>query len=192
MKAPFTLILTLFNLFVFSQSCDTLNGKLVNCFDSLNLKQGYWEILNPKSLVTISNCFGSNEESRVTPKYHLQSAGRYEDNVKIGLWKYYSGLNNRLCKKIIYKADGSIGLNNLTDNYILNINPDSTVINGQFYSLSDTIYIKCKKTDCSFNLKKNTEFKHFKFYNFDNLEFELLRLKSGVYNRAIKKIKSTY
>ena len=130
-----TIILFTISLASFGQSCDTIGGNLVNCKDAAGLRQGYWELTNKKVLFSRYGGLGSEEGCRYFEKveYYPLARGQYEDDNKIGTWKYFSGdkLEN-LERKIKYFKNGAIKDNNLSDRYLLNISSDTTSINGEF------------------------------------------------------------
>lgn len=184
-----TILLLIFTLSTYGQKCDTIDGKFINCVDSSGLKQGYWELTKKKILVSGHSGLGSKEGCRYFEKaeYYPLSKGKYKNDKKIGTWDYYSGDHLvSLDRKVTYYEDGSVKDENLTDLYELEITSDTLNVNGYFYHDLDTMSVNCQTQTCSIRLSDGQELMNFEFSDMDKLEFELLRLKIGVYNRKIK------
>jgi len=185
-----TILLLTISLTTYGQTCDTIDGKLINCTDTAGLRQGYWELTKKKILVSGYGGLGSKEGCRYFEKaeYYPRSKGAYKDGKKIGTWDYYSGEHLiSLDRKITYYEDGSIKDDNSADRYMLNISSDTTVITGQFYHDLDSIRINCRENKCLLTFTSGQELMSFQISDIDKLEYELLRLKIGVYDREIKK-----
>lgn len=187
-----TIFLLTISLTTFGQTCDTINGKLINCVDSNGLRQGQWELTKKKILVSGYGGLGSKDGCRYFEKaeYYPLAKGAYKDNRKIGTWEYYTGDKSaNLEKKITYYVDGSIEDENLLDRYTIEISSDTLKVNGQLYHDLGTLNIACQTGVCSINLSDGQQVMSFDFVDMDRLEFEMLRLQMGEYNREIKKKK---
>jgi len=189
MTNSLTILLLIFSLSTFGQTCDTINGEPINCIDASGLKQGHWELTKKKILVSGYGGLGSKEGCRYFEKseYYPLAKGEYSDNKKIGTWEYYSG--NKLAnleRKITYFKDGSIEDENLLDRYKIKISSDTLKVKGQLFHYLDTMNIDCQTNNCSIRLSDDQLIMSFEFSDMDKLEFELLRLQMGEYNREIK------
>lgn len=188
-----TILLLIISLTTYGQTCDTIDGNLINCTDTAGLRQGYWEVTKKKILVSGYEGYGSKEGCRYFEKaeYYPRSKGNYKDGKKIGTWDYHSGEHLiSLDRQITYYEDGSIKDENLADRYVLNISSDTKVVTGQLYHDSDSISIDCQSNKCLLKLSNGQELMSFHFTDLDKLEYELLRLNIGVYDREIKKKKN--
>ncbi len=177
------------SLTTYGQTCDTIEGKLINCVDTFGQRQGYWEQTKKKILVSGYGGLGSKEGCRYfeNAEYYPLAKGEYKDNKKIGPWEYFSGDHlSKLERKITYYQNGSVKDENLNDQYNINISSDTLKVKGDFYHELDTISINCHAQNCSLVLSIGQELMSFEFIDMDKLEYELLRLKIGEYNRQIK------
>ena len=189
MKQYLCLIHLVISLTAYGQTCDTIDGKFINCIDSTGYRQGYWELTEKKILVSGYNGFGSKEGCRYfeEAEYYLRSSGNYKNGKKVGTWNFYSGEQLvSLDRKITFYENGSIKDENLGGRYTLNINNDSSAINGQFFHDLDSIRIDCKANKCILKLTYGQELMSFQFKDLDKVEYELLRLNLGVYDLEIK------
>ena len=184
-----TILLLTISLTNYGQTCDTIDGELINCTDTAGLRQGYWELTKKKILVSGHAGLGSEEGCRYFEKaeYYPLAKGTYKNGKKIGTWEYYSGDHlTSLDRKITYYGNSAIKDENLIERYVINISQDTAVISGQFYHHLDSIDINCHKNKCVLTLSDGQELLSFPFTNMDKLEYELLRLKIGEYDRDIK------
>jgi len=173
------------------QSCDTINGRIMNCTDSLGLKQGYWELRNKVVLGHGYSGYGSKGGCQYYEhaEYYLRANGAYLNSKEIGSWGYYSGDHGeRLEKEITYWLNGSKLERNYYPNYSIKINSDSNLIQGQYFHHFDTIKIKCENNRCAFQLSFNKEITNFGFEKFEDLEFELFQLAFGHYEKSIRRL----
>jgi hypothetical protein len=188
-----TILLLTISLTTFGQTCDTINGEVINCVDTNGLRQGHWELTKKKILVSGHGGLGSKEGCRYfeEAEYYPLAKGEYVNDKKIGTWEYYSGdKSGRLERKIRYNGDGSIEDDNLTDRYLITISSDTLDVKGQLYHDLDTMNIDCQTNICFVELSNGQKLLSFEFADMDKLDFELLRIQMGVYNREIKKKKN--
>lgn len=188
-----TILLLTLSLTTYGQTCDTINEKLINCVDTNGLRQGYWELTKKKILVSGHGGLGSKEGCRYFEKaeYYPLAKGEYLNDKKIGTWEYYLGDKSaHLTRKITYFKNGSIRDENLVDRYLIEISKDTLKVKGQLYHYLDTINIDCQANVCKVELSNSEDLFRFEFTDMDKLEFELLRIQMGVYNREIKKKKN--
>src|SRR5690554_6509362 len=145
------ILLLTFSLSTLGQTCDTINGKLINCADAIGLRQGHWELTKKKILVSSYGGLGSKEGCRYFEKaeYYPFAKGEYRDNKKVGTWEYYSGdkLAN-LEREITYYKDGSIKDNNMFEQYKIMISNDTLKVTGQVYHNLDTLILNCQNRNC--------------------------------------------
>lgn len=183
------------SLTFYGQTCDTIDGNLINCIDTAGLRQGYWELTKKKILVSGYGGLGGEDGCGYFDKTECypRSKGTYKDGKKIDTWEYYSGEHLiSLDRKITYYKDGAIKDDYLAERYTLNINSDTTVITGRFYLDIDSLNIDCQVGKCIVTLTDGQELTSFQFNDFDKLEFELLRIKIGAYNKEIKMKKNPH
>lgn len=190
-----TILLLIISLTTYGQTltCDTIDGKLINCTDTAGIRQGYWELTEKKILVSGYEGLGSEEGCRYFEKaeHYPRSSGTYKNGKKIDTWNYYSGEHLiSLDRKITYYKDGSVKDDNLASRYTLNISNDSTNISGQYFHDLDSIRINCQANKCLLKLTDGQELMSFQFNDINKIEYELLRLNLGVYDREIKKKKN--
>jgi len=174
---------------IYGQTCDSIGGKPINCIDSAGLKQGYWELLRNKVIVSGYGGLGSEDGCRYFERvesYPL-AKGEYKDNKKIGSWLYYSGNQlGSMVREITYNENGSIEDNNLADHYTLTISKDTLDVTGQLYHHLDTVNINCQNGHCTFKLANGKELIKFPFIDLNTIEYELQRTNIGIYDRKIK------
>lgn len=203
MKIFLTIFLTFLILNTFGQSCDTLDGKAINCIDSLKLKQGYWIHRKNKLISSSYNGLGSESGCQYNAKYEPIAIiqGEYKDNKKIGKWEYFYGHHSLSLDRIVtYLENGDLKIENydyaiakdgnLVNHYYLKINNDSTIIKGKFYHELDSLTISLENDICEIKLSNKNNLLSFNNFNLDKLEYEILRLQLSVYDRDIK-IKKT-
>lgn len=174
----------------FAQTCDTIDGLIVNCIDINGNKQGYWKIQDNIIDQKIYSGLGSKEGCRSTENFHyeIKADGNYLNNNKNGLWNYYKKNDHIVVieKTVIYKENGSTIENNLIDHTELEYNNDSSRIRGYIIHYNDTFNIE--------NSNKKGIFKHsrldiaisFDCPNFDQFHIEYLRLIFGYYDNYIR------
>lgn len=185
-----TIFLLTYSLTIYGQTCDTVDGKFINCIDYEGLRQGYWELTKKKILVSGYGGLGSKDGCKYFEKaeFYPLANGHYKDGKKIGTWDYYySGEHLVLLdRKITYYENGSVKDENFPELYSVEVNQDSTIVTGQFYHNLDSININCKMRNCVLTLSDGQELMSFQFNGIDKLEYELLQLKIGMYYREIK------
>jgi hypothetical protein len=84
-----------------AQVCDTIiDGEPMNCIDVNGMKQGTWVTFDNK----LRYCFDEEGTNSIS------SVGEYEDDEKIGSWRYFNGpkYNSGITKEIIYHKSDSI------------------------------------------------------------------------------------
>jgi hypothetical protein len=192
LKIVLSILLALSNIISFGQSCDTINGRVINCIDSNGIRQGQWEIRRKILLVSGYNGLGSKQGCRYFEKSNFvtRSKGAYLGGKKIDTWVYYHdwGMDNgKIEKRITYYDNGAVKEENLYNNYVILISPDSSVANGYVIYNADTILIDCKSGQCNMLFNRSIKITSFPLYQFD---YEIERLFFGEYHRRIKEIKS--
>ena len=182
------------SLTALGQVCDTINGKIINCIDSLGHKQGNWEIYKKKIIESSYNGLGSKKGCHYSEKIELIpiAKGNFKDNKKIGTWDYYHKKDHSIFieKQITYKPDGSIVEENLLENFLLEFNSDSSIVKGYYYVNQDSIFINCLNNKCILSLSDGSELNSFPFEDYPNLEYELYKIPVGFYEREIKILKN--
>ncbi len=68
MTGILTIFLLTLSLTALGQTCDTINGKVINCIDTNRLKQGYWELARKKVIVSGYSGLGGKEGCRYFEK----------------------------------------------------------------------------------------------------------------------------
>lgn len=191
MTGILTILLLTLSLTAIGQTCDTINGKVINCIDTSGLKQGYWEITRKKIIVSGYSGLGSKEGCRYFEKADFipVAKGHYKDGKKIGTWDYYSDNDHLISvdKQITYYSNGNQKIENGTEQYSIEINKDTSEVTGQFFHDFDTIQINCKNQLCVLTLTNKTELITFPFSDIYGIEYELLRLRMGIYDREIRR-----
>ncbi|MDZ4844808.1 MAG: hypothetical protein SH857_04575 [Chitinophagales bacterium] len=92
--------------------------------------------------------------------------------------------------QVFYFEDGSTKEENYIDEYVIEVNADSSIVAGYVFHMTDSIKIDCKEFVCSFTLSNGLPCMSFSFEEFFRLEYELLRVKSGLYNYDFKKLQA--
>jgi hypothetical protein len=192
MRQAFIIFFVLTGLISFAQTCDTIDGQVVNCVDNKGLRQGYW--LERKKILQVSGygCFGIKDDCTYFEKnkFILSSEGLYIDNKKIGLWNYYDNFNNErgdIEKKIIYNNQSTQEIN-YTYKYFISLSSDTTNGSGRVYLDIDTVKVTCRQKKCIAETSENIRFLQFPI---NQLEYELCRIGIGVYDREIRIKKTT-
>lgn len=192
MNAIWTAILFSYCLVLNAQNCDTINGRIINCVDSNGLKQGYWEFYDRTVISSSYSCFGPEGRCVYTENVSeaIESEGFFENDQKIGEWKYYQnnnfGYDHK--RKITYGQDGSVTDDRRHELGIWNIlkyNNDSTEVNGYALQIRDTVFVNCVSDTCSFCLSNHNELVRFSFDSLQKLQDQLFKLMIGVYDRDI-------
>lgn len=162
----------------------------INQVDKNGLKQGYWFNYEKSLKYSVHSDFGENSGYEECNQYTLVSEGKYTDNYKVGLWKYYRILNSKVIgieKTVMYLKNGSFIEYNEFKNYKLELNGDSTYIKGECYLKSDTVFIDCADGRCEFKLGNELIIDSFNKSSFDVNFYGLL---IGGYTRKIKELKN--
>ena len=172
-----------------SQTCDTIDNRVVNCIDPKGRKQGLWKNWNydwrqAENHKTTGWC---GTAPLVKTRISLKSKGTYLNDKKTDAWEYYINHDGYVQTEFeIYYKDGSltkIGI--LGDS--TNFNLDSSLVTSSFKTIyKESIKVTCQNGDC-FAEFQNRNFLKFKFSMFD---FEKERIYLGVYESEIKKIKN--
>jgi hypothetical protein len=192
MKQILFILTFLITISIYGQKCDTINGKYVNCIDSDNLKQGFWKITEKKILLSWHSGYGSKDGCQYgeNVEYIPLSEGQYKNDKKVGTWKYFKTNNLTILteKEITYLNNEEIKVLNFNENTTIEYNKDSTIIKGFLNYKKDTIYLNCSEKKCSFKLESDKEIIAFDLTEFFKFDYELTRLKIGMYDRKIKEI----
>lgn len=196
MKRIIFILFLLTSLASYGQTCDTIDGQQINCIDSNGQKQGFWKERKKILLYSSYSGLGSKEGCQYKEVYrYLPGAeGQYKDNKKTGTWKFY-GDNEHLIsveKEITFGENGTVKEENFRDSSVIEFNKDTSVVTGYIYYNGDTINLKCIDKKCTFKLNPNREISTFEITDFNKFDYELLRLKFGMYDRKIKEIKTNH
>lgn len=189
MRFILSLLISFITLFSFGQSCDTTNGEVINCTDKEGLKQGFWELTKKNILVSGYRGLGTKDGCHYFEKVEIypQARGNYIDGEKTGVWEYFSDeYLNLLVRRVTYGEDGSIQDENISDRYVLMFGSNLTPLKGQFFHDLDSVNIEFTRNNCIFRLSTGEEIHSFEFNDLSDIEYELLRLKLGIYDRQIK------
>jgi hypothetical protein len=189
-----TIIFCFINFIAVGQTCDTINGRLINCVDSSGRKQGKWETLKTRAILRSHSGYGTENGCQYIDNSVRQpiEAGQYKDNKKIGTWEYieWEGFDySHVAKTVTYHHNGSLTERNFLYNSVIEFNRDSSFITGFTIHKSDSIYVTCTNKTCVFALKANKKIISFDYTGYERLDYELSRLSLGVYNREIMNIK---
>jgi hypothetical protein len=195
MKTLLTILLFLTSIISYGQSCDTINGKVVNCIDSNGLKQGFWE----NGLYTFQGQYGFSEQGfcqgeTLRTRVMVVASGSYRNNKKVGVWQYFAnhGHGSITEMQITYHENGATTEYNYIENYELDISSDSTSVSGRIYYMRDTINISCYNNKGLFKLYPDKVICVFDCPDFDTFDYEFSRLKYGKYDQEIKLAKLEY
>ena len=128
----------------FGQDCMIFKTDTFNCTDSAHFKQGLWRTFEvyyiSKNLEPYMDNDGKllfSPYTRCVPREITDSSliiteeGLYKDNKKIGTWKYYindTPISRTRESEITYHENGRITRVNLIDNYLIEINGDTSNI----------------------------------------------------------------
>lgn len=175
------------------QVCDTIVGIPANYIDSNGLKQGLWNYTKKhilgSSYIGYGGTIGCTYSEQLV--YYPLAKGCYKNNIKIGVWEYFIGdENTQLEKRINYHLDRSVTHQNIPYKYTLQINKDTTLIQGNLIHKLDTLQINCTQTNCSVSLSNNQHLYNFDYSSFGDTEFQLLRIQKDMYYREIKILKA--
>jgi hypothetical protein len=180
----------------YGQICDTVEGKFFNCFDINGRRQGFWKVQEKIIDHSSYSGLGTKGGCRYYEEFHFEtlSEGFYNDDIKVGTWKYYNNEWNSyfLEKEINYNKGGTFTVKNLIDSSTIEYSNDSSIIEGFVLHKGDTINIAFSSEICSFKLYKHQAILAFDCSDLDKFEYELLRLKYGLYDRKINVIKFKY
>lgn len=195
MKALILLLFILVYLETYGQTCDTIEGRIVNCSDSGGLKYGEWEFWNFQWRQK-ENYGPVPGFCQTAPLIHtrttLRSKGKYLEDKKIGRWEYFedNGDAYGVSRVEIYEPDGSVKV--VSDSKLVTTlyNQDSSLVTSTVIAQDkDTVYVSCENGNCTASFM-DTEFIRFAL---KNLDFEQYRIVFGMYQRKIGEIKnSTY
>ncbi len=201
------LILILFILFVklnvFSQDYIIFKTDTFNLTDKQNLKQGLWLdydigyvidsspswVYDDTKFVDISNnsCF---LKTIIDSFLVIKEEGYYKNNIKIGEWKHWrTGHSGYVDFTKTFHENGNFTKTNRVDNYSYEISKDSLYIFGYVY-YSDSIFFNCQNNNCELLLEDNTFFKRFSFKTILEFEYEIDKIRYGMYDYDLKRIKS--
>jgi hypothetical protein len=199
-----TTYLLILSLPAFGQSCDSLDGKVINCVDSKGLKQGLWIYKKNRLLSSSYGGLGSDEGCRYNANHEViaEIRGYFKDDMRIGQWLYFYGDHSLTLDRVeTYYTNGDIKTENydyatsttgkLTDHYYLTFNYDSTEVSGKFYHELDSLKFSLENNICEIRFSNNQSLMTFGNCDLAKLEYEILRLLIGVYDRDIK-IKKTH
>lgn len=195
MKHLLVILFIIISFLSSGQTCDTINGRLINCVDSLGRRQGKWETLK-KTIVSGSySGYGNKDGCQYIENSVWQPIviGQYKDNKKVGIWEYivWEGYDNSWVEKnITYYDNGSIIESNRSYNSVIEFNKDSSVVEGFTIHDRDSIYITCTNKMCVFKLNSDKKIISFQYTDYEKFEYELLCLTLGIYNREIMKTKT--
>ena len=192
MKQILFILTLLITISTYGQKCDTINVENINCVDKDNLKQGFWKITEKKILLSWHSGYGSKDGCQYgeNVEYIPISEGLYKNDKKVGTWKYFrmDNLTALTEKEITYLNNGGVKVVNLIENTTLEYNRDTTIIKGFLNYKKDIIYLNCSQKKCSFKLDSDKEITAFDLTEFFKFDYELTRLKIGMYDRKIKEI----
>lgn len=193
MTTILTILLLTFRLTALGQSCDTINGKVINYIDTKGLRQGYWEFTRKNILVSGLNGLGSKEGCRYVEKaaYLPIAKVHYRDNKKIGTLEYCTDNDYLISvdKQITYYSNRNKKVENGIEQYSIEINNETSEVSGYFYHEIASIKINYNDQNCKLHLSDDNELMNFHFPNLQMLEYELLSLRMGFYDREIKRMK---
>jgi len=192
MTTYLTIIALAFANLTKGQSCGTIKGEIINCIDSAGLKQGYWKETRKKVLLSWYGGLGSKEGCRYGEDvvYLPVAEGYYQDNQKVGTWKYYSNNDHLISvdREITYFKDGGIKDDNFLEWYSIQLNNDTSIVSGYIFHDKDSVRVECKMGTCRFELTNRKELLSFTLFEYFKLEYEMLRVTSGTYDIDIKKL----
>ena len=202
MRHLLTILLLLIGAVTYGQTCDTVDGRTINCLDNLGQKQGYWKETKKHLEYSMYSGLGSKEGCRYSEvfSYRTVAEGEYKNNEKNGTWLYYYQddkpyrydifyLNGKIIKEsypdfIRAKlANGNASEQNFTYNYNIEFNSDTSYLAGNAWSRNDTIQINCINKQCNFKTLEGVEFLSF---SSDKLEGRLFLFSLGEYERDIR------
>lgn len=193
MNLLLTVLFGLLPVLSFGQSCETIDGKRMNCTDSLGLKQGYWQERKKYSTAgLVTEAARKDKSQNLDSVSHTVAEGSYRDGKRIGTWRDY-GENWHLVsvqRELTYLDDGSVVERNFIEKSKIKFNADSTKVSGYIVLDGDTISMACKNGRCSFSLGKGKEFLQFGYNDKYSFTYNLNRLKMGMYSGRIIEIKT--
>lgn len=166
------------NVSSFPQTCETIDGRTLNCVDKQGRRQGLWWEMK-------------EDIFPVADRGYCSAEGQYRDGRKTGVWRYYDeSEKNREEKQITYYADGSVWMKDLRHGLSMGINADSSRILGNTLAGKDTIRLSCRERQCVFVLLDGKEITSFPYKDYNVFEFETVRLHLGIYDRRIRELKA--
>ena len=199
-------VLLVLGLKGFGQNYVTFKSDTFNCIDSGNLKQGLWktfevhyESKNLQPYMDDEGKMHSFPDIRCVPREITDSSlivteeGFYKDDKKIGTWKYYicdTPSSRTIEREITYHENGSITLLHLTDNYLIEINGDTSSITG-YINNTDSILVNCQNKQCVFSIDNDKVFRDFRYNEMIDFEMELEKAINGMYATEIRKIRAS-
>ena len=186
-----------------AQSCDTLYKSLaylpkelprdINCIDEAGQKQKWWVIYKLKDYEYEVSPNQFEKRTYIAGNY---SFGLFENNRKIGVWKYIfnGGDYTYEIKEEVFHKDGSVKRVDNDGRIVTNFSADSSSINSTIILAQDTLCIDCNKkariTDpyCKMTIKNSV----LKTFPKEDFEKELASLNYGYYTREILRSKNNY
>jgi hypothetical protein len=175
----------------YCQSCDTINGAVVNYIDYYGMKQGNWVEwfykweLEPYYQTEKGFC---NNRSQIKVRTRVKNSGDYRDNVKTGLWEYfYDGGDTYGLNRTELYQDSLLTVKSHNFLSTTTYNSDSTLVESTVMALDkDSIRVLCVEKSCIANYA-GVELARF---TLSKLDFEQYTLALGIkYQREIMVIK---
>jgi hypothetical protein len=170
-----------------ANDCDTIHGKIVNCFDEAGRKQGYWIEFR---WVNISAGDKDMFNLRTDSMRIRGEEGMYQNNKKWGKWLIWADNWHQMfiSKVITYLENGSQKIRDYNPNTKIYYNEDSSIVDGQIFHKKDTLQLSCNNRLCKITLDKKLVLPAFE-NDYYRLDFELSRIISGEYDRTIQSLK---
>lgn len=172
----------------FGQTCDTIDGRTVNCIDENGLRQGDWEYWKyewrqKEYTGEVAGYCQTKPLTKVPIK--LLKKGKYKDDKKVGKWAFIDDGGDYISttRTEQYLDDGSVEVEESGFQSVYNL--DSSIVKSVVLSGKDTIYINCKQKQCIGTYKSQ----HLVSTPLAELETEIDKIRWGSYAREIKILK---
>ena len=174
----------------FGQTCDTIEGRTINCIDENGLKQGNWEYWKYewRQVEYTGEVAGycQTKPLRKVP-IKLLKKGKFKDDKKVGKWEFLDDGGDYISttRTEQYLDDGSVEVEESGFQSVYN--HDSSIIKSIVLSGKDTIYINCEQKQCIGTYKSQ----QLVLAPLEELETEIDKIRWGSYAREIKTLKAT-
>ena len=192
MRTTFSLVSVLLSSLLVGQTCDTIEGRLINCVDTSGLKQGYWQERQKNILSSAYSGYGTKGGCQYSESayYLIKSEGEYAHGRRVGQWIYYYRNGIATDSVTSRSSETQRSLPQAVPRpkqYILGYDSTGNEVQGQVFLASDTVLLRFTGDQFMIEAKNARPIGSFPLAH---LDFEIERLFAGVYDREIRSANS--